>query len=784
MKRLLIGLVVAVCSAQVEAKPFRIVVIPDTQWAVQKWPHLVDRMTEWIAENRQAQNIKCVLHVGDMVQDGWKEQEWKRFDQSMRRLDGKVPYVLAVGNHDFDKLQGKRSAVLFNRFFPRSRLAAQAGFGDSFPKGASDNTYLTFAAGSAKWLVVSLKFHPDDNELAWANEVVARHRDHHAIILTHHYLTHKGRDVPGEKIWEQLVRRHGNIRFVICGHLSTVHYVDTADKGNKVYQMLFDWQNDRQPDNNSYLALIELDPEKKKIAVRAYSPQLDKDKTDRRARFEFADANFLAAPVVQSTEAAKARAPGAPLRALFLGDGGHHKPAERFKQIRPVLSRRGIQLTYTRDMADINSANLRDYDALVVYANIARIGSPQEKAILDYVAAGGGFVPLHCASYCFHNSPDLIALTGAQFKSHGGGVFRTRIAATDHPIMKGLEGFESWDETYVHHRHNEKDRTVLSYRDQEPWTWVRTHGKGRVFYTAWGHDHRTWGNPGFHGLVERGIRWAAGRPVVVASAAKKARVPLRYEPRPTVQNYEKRKPYPQYQFPLKPKDSMDYIEVEPGFDLQLFAAEPDIVKPMAFTWDHRGRLWLLESVDYPNTLTEQEKGSDRIKICEDTDGDGRADKFTVFAEGLNIPTGLTFANGGLIVSQAPHFLFFADTDGDDRADVRKVIMTGWGKGDTHAGPSNLKYGLDNWLYGAVGYSNFRGKVGDKSYSFGRGIYRFDRGLTEIDFLTQYSNNTWGLGISETGELFGSTANNTHHMYTGIPNRYFQKVQGLSTGNRR
>src|SRR5262249_44947895 len=122
--------------------------------------------------------------------------------------------------------------------------------------------------------------------------------------------------------------------------------------------------------------------------------------------------------------------------------------------------------------------------------------------------------PLHCASYCFLNSPRCIELIGAQFKRHGTGTFRTTVAAPDHPITKGLQSFESWDETYVHHKHNDKDRTILEYRNdkdgKEPWTWVRTHGKGRVFYTAWGHDARTWGNPGFHVLIERGIRWAVG----------------------------------------------------------------------------------------------------------------------------------------------------------------------------------------------------------------------------------------------------------------------------------
>src|SRR5688572_17518360 len=209
-----------------------------------------------------------------------------------------------------------------------------------------------------------------------------------------------------------------------------------------------------------------------------------------------------------------------PLRLLFLGDNGHHKPAERFPQLQPVLKERGIELTYTDKMEDLNSQTLGKYAGLVIYANTTRIAPEQEQALLDYVASGKGFIPLHCASYCFLNSPKYIELVGAQFKSHKTGTFGTMLAEREHPIMRGFGGFESWDETYVHTRHNDKDRTVLEYRQEgdsrEPWTWVRTHGKGRVFYTAWGHDQRTWSNPGFQNLVERGIRWAIGAdPAVV-----------------------------------------------------------------------------------------------------------------------------------------------------------------------------------------------------------------------------------------------------------------------------
>ena len=91
---------------------------------------------------------------------------------------------------------------------------------------------------------------------------------------------------------------------------------------------------------------------------------------------------------------------------------------------------------------------------------------------------------------------------------------------------------------------------------------------------------------------------------------------------------------------------MQHLVVPPGFEPRLFAAEPEIYKPLCMTWDHRGRLWIAESTDYPNTKRRDGQGRDRITICEDTNGDGRADSFKVFAEGLNIPTSLLFANGG------------------------------------------------------------------------------------------------------------------------------------------
>ena len=230
---------------------------------------------------------------------------------------------------------------------------------------------------------------------------------------------------------------------------------------------------------------------------------------------------------------------------------------------------------------------------------------------------------------------------------------------------------------------------------------------------------------------------------------------------------------------LSPEESGRHIVVQPGFESHLWAADPDIAKPIALAWDSRGRLWIAETVDYPNEQQPEGKGRDRIKICEDTDGDGKADKFTIFADKLTIPTSLCFANGGVIVIEGGHTLFLQDTDGDDHADVRKVLFSGWGMGDTHATANNLRYGLDNWIYGTVGYSGFDGTVGGKHLKFGMGVYRFKADGSALEFLRSSNNNTWGLGLSEEGIVFGSTANRNASWYMPIANRFYEGVSGWS-----
>ncbi len=504
---------------------------------------------------------------------------------------------------------------------------------------------------------------------------------------------------------------------------------------------------------------------------------------------------------------------GGDLKLLFMGDNGHHRPEVRFQELAPVLGAQGVELKYTDRMEDLNPETLSQFDGLVLYANIDRIEDAQAQAVLDYVANGKGFIPLHCATYCWRNNKEIVALMGGQFQRHGGRVFSTQIAEPNHPIMKGYGSFTSWDETYIHHLHNEENRTVLEYRvegeqvegkDREPWTWIRRHGKGRVFYTAWGHDQRTFTQPGFQNLLERGIRWACGddpgkvppfrdlNTFTVPEMTKLANDVAQFEyvdVGPKIPNYTpgqkwgvQGQPRNLMQKPLSAEKSLKHFVTPEGMTVRLYADETKFqAKPIAMTWDERGRLWICETIDYPNELG---RNRDRIRICEDTDGDHVADKFTVFAEGLSIPTAIVIIRGGAVVQNGTETIYLKDTDGDDVADQKTTLISNWTLGDTHGGVSNFRYGLDNWIWAMQGYNNSTPHVdGKPTQTFRMGFWRFKLSqtdppkVTDLEFLRSSNNNTWGLGLSEDGLIFGSTANHNPSMFVPIPNRYYESVRG-------
>ncbi|MDB4438048.1 ThuA domain-containing protein [bacterium] len=484
------------------------------------------------------------------------------------------------------------------------------------------------------------------------------------------------------------------------------------------------------------------------------------------------------------------------ISVLFFGaptaNSASHDPITRYRVLKKHLGVHGIDLTYTEDPAvAFNKETLALHDGLLMYGNWAQNGKmpeEQEKALLDFVEGGGGFLPIHCASACYGGSPKFVKLVGAKFKSHGAGVFAPKNTEVKHPVTDGYQSIEAWDETYVHSDHND-DRIVLQTREGEPWTWVREHGNGKIFYTASGHDHRVWDTPGFHDLMRRGILWSVGQEA--RDRLENFELPELMFGEAQLPGYLKRKTIEKYQLPLPPEESLKLAQVPPGFELALFASDPDIVNPISIDWDDFGRAYVIETIDYPNNLQANNLGNDRITICQDTDGDGAADKFTRFAEKLSIPTSLLFSHRGVICTNGSELIYLRDTDGDDQADVRKTIFKGFNMGDTHAGVSNLRHGPDNWIYATVGYSGFNGRVGNEDHQFSTGLFRFkiDKSLTgaepgedgtmqhlvKLEFVQNTTNNTWGLGFTRNLDTFTSTANGNPSLYLTFPRSSYDRV---------
>ncbi len=451
------------------------------------------------------------------------------------------------------------------------------------------------------------------------------------------------------------------------------------------------------------------------------------------------------------------------LHVLYIGDRGHHQPLARIKDVWGPLARAGIAVEWEEDLGAVTPQRLLDFDCVWMYANQAQNAIVPPKffsALQGFVRKGGGFLALHCTSGCFMQSQAWLEFIGARFVSHGAEVFRQTVLVQDHPLLRGWQNFESGDETYVQ-THYDGGREVLAMRGTEPWMWIRQEGQGRVFYCASGHDARTWQEPGFLDLLIRATDWTSGPEAAARRAA--FRLPeFDYEEREFVPNYEEWDPRMLFQLPSTPAQAQAHLQPPAGMEARLFAAEPMVVNPIALDWDLRGRCWVIETPDYPNEV-RQKGGTDRISILEDTNGDGVADKKTVFADGLNLPTGLLLVPDGVVVAMAPDLLLFRDTNGDDQEDERLILTSGFGRFDTHAGPSNLRFGPDNAIWGAVGYSAFSRKDGSR---FGSGLWRLLPGAQEPQFMAQFTNNTWGLGLRDDGEVFGSTANGAPSFFVG------------------
>lgn len=209
--------------------------------------------------------------------------------------------------------------------------------------------------------------------------------------------------------------------------------------------------------------------------------------------------------------------------------------------------------------------------------------------------------------------------------------------------------------------------------------------------------------------------------------------------------------------PLTPAQEQASFTLPEGFRIELFAAEPQIAKPLNMAFDARGRLWVTDTLEYPYPVPIDKPGRDSVKILEDTDGDGRADKTTVFAEGLNIPIGLYPFADGCVVYSIPNIYLLRDLDGDDVADERTVLYGPMGYDrDTHGMNNSFRRGFDGWLYACHGFSNVTkvaGKDGHVVEMTSGNTYRMRLDGERVEHFTHGQVNPFGMALDPQGNLF-------------------------------
>lgn len=288
-----------------------LVALPDPQGLTVSYPEVFAMQTSWIAANAESRRIHHVVTEGDITNDA-TDTQWGVADRCFRLLDGKVPYAMGLGNHDYpgSGQPERRDTRGFDAAFPRDRIATQPTFLESFDGGTASNSAFAFEGHGERWLLLALEFGPRDAVLAWADGVLKRNPTANAIIETHAYLHVDGTRFDhvsgvdqwnnpheydsdgrlggvndGEEIWQKLVAPNPNVRLVLCGHMhAQARLTSTRDGMLPVHQLLADFQGE-ELGGSGYLRILTFRSDGT-VAVQTYSPFLNKYRADPDNEFE------------------------------------------------------------------------------------------------------------------------------------------------------------------------------------------------------------------------------------------------------------------------------------------------------------------------------------------------------------------------------------------------------------------------------------------------------------------------------------------------------------------
>jgi hypothetical protein len=288
-------------SSPAFGQDFSIIVLPDTQNEAQFFPQVMNAQTKWIVANAQARNIQMVLGVGDIVNDGASTAQQQNADAAIRVLDNaSIPYMLAIGNHDYDGANPKsRSVTGFNQWFGPARYAGKSFYKGNFPSGSNENFFGVLTIGGTQFLFIMLEFRPRSSSLDWAESILSANPGMEAIVVVHSFVRTNGtredtcdtQDMPpgnanGQQMWTRL-RKHANVIMVLNGHFTggtVAHRRDVGDNGNLVNQIFADLQ-DFPNGGNGWLEIVTFHPASNSISVETYSPFLDQFMTGAAQQF-------------------------------------------------------------------------------------------------------------------------------------------------------------------------------------------------------------------------------------------------------------------------------------------------------------------------------------------------------------------------------------------------------------------------------------------------------------------------------------------------------------------
>jgi hypothetical protein len=288
---------------------FSIVVMPDSQMytSIDVGPTILNSQMDWVLANTVEKNIKYVLHEGDMTNSN-TDAMWTTFQTAISKLDGKMPYALALGNHDYGA--SGRNSSFFNKYFKKDNWVGQ-NLGGVMEVNKMDNVYYLFEGGGTKWMIMVLEFGPRQKTIDWANKIISANQNTRVIILTHAYLNIDGElskigttydphtysrqfgtDVNnGTEVWKKLIKKQKNIVLVSNGHylapvssLGAARRLSTNDAGEKVLQQFVNFQN-WSNGGGGYMRLLTFYSNEGKIEVKTFSPYLNKSLTDGKNDF-------------------------------------------------------------------------------------------------------------------------------------------------------------------------------------------------------------------------------------------------------------------------------------------------------------------------------------------------------------------------------------------------------------------------------------------------------------------------------------------------------------------